>query len=100
MSLVDRIHLALVQVLISFRVLHRDYLKISEHIIMIVYLDWDVNGGEGVADKGGSLEFAFDVVLALEVVSLDGLLDHQQPVLEFLHDVRLFRLEHFYIDVV
>lgn len=100
MPLVDRIHLVLVQVLISLLILRRNYLKISEHIIMIVYLDRNVNGGEGVADKGGSLELAFDVVLALQVISLDRLLDHQQPVLELLHDVRLFRLEHFYIDVV
>ena len=100
MSLIDRIYLVLVQVLINLRDLSRDYLKIREHIIMIVYLDWDVNGGEGVADKGGSLELAFNVVLTLEVVSLNRLLDHQQPVLQLLHDVCLFQLEHFYIDVV
>jgi hypothetical protein len=100
MGLVDRIHLVLVQVLFNLWVLYRNYLKICEHVIMIVYLDWNVNGGERVAHKGGSLEFTFDVVLALEVIGLEGLLDHEQPVFQLLHDVRLFRLEHFYIDVV
>jgi hypothetical protein len=77
MRLIDRIHLVLVQVLFNLWVLNMDYLKISEHIIMIVYLDWNVNGGERVAHKGGSLEFTFYVVLALEVVGLQGLLDHE-----------------------
>lgn len=44
---------------------------------MIVYLDRDDDGWEGVADKGGFLEFTLNVILALEVVGLERLLDHQ-----------------------
>ena len=43
---------------------------------MIVYLDRDDYGGEGVAHIGGFFELTFDVVLALEVFSLERLLDH------------------------
>ena len=44
---------------------------------MIVNLDRDDDCGEGVADKGRLLEFTLNVVLALEVVGLERLLDHQ-----------------------
>ena len=60
---------------------------------MIVDINWYDYLGQCVAQFWASLELTLYVVLALKTVWFYGLLDHEQPLVEFLKNVLLLFLE-------